>query len=63
MRHRRWIEYIKDYDFGLKYHPGKANVVVDAIGRKAAFSGGMIAEWVWIERLKDLDVCFQPLSD
>jgi len=29
MRQRRWLELLKDYDFGLNYHPGKANVVVD----------------------------------
>jgi hypothetical protein len=30
MRQRRWMEYLKDFDFDLKYHPGKANVVADA---------------------------------
>ncbi|GJR80270.1 hypothetical protein Tco_0151055 [Tanacetum coccineum] len=34
MRHMRWIELLSDYDCGLKYHPGKANVVVDALSRK-----------------------------
>ena len=33
-RNRIWMEYIKDYDFTLHYHPGKANVVVDALNRK-----------------------------
>ena len=28
MRQRRWLEFLKDYDFGLNYHPGNANVVV-----------------------------------
>ena len=28
------MEYLEDYDFTLHYHPGKANVVVDALGRK-----------------------------
>ncbi|MCI94472.1 hypothetical protein A2U01_0115770, partial [Trifolium medium] len=27
MRQRRWLEFLKDYDFELSYHPGKANVV------------------------------------
>lgn len=31
MRQRRCLEFMKDYDFGLSYHPGKANVVVDAL--------------------------------
>ena len=29
MRQRRWMEFLKDYDFTLHYHPCKANVVVD----------------------------------
>ena len=31
IRQRRWMEFLNDYDFGLNYHPGKANVVVDAL--------------------------------
>jgi len=31
MRQRMWMEYLKDYDFELLYHPGKANVVADAV--------------------------------
>jgi hypothetical protein len=34
MRQRRWIELIKDYDLGIHYHPGKANVVADALSRE-----------------------------
>ena len=34
MRQRRWMEYMEDYDFTLHYHPGKANVVADALSRK-----------------------------
>jgi hypothetical protein len=36
MRQRRWLELIKDYDLEIHYHPGKANVVVDALSRKAS---------------------------
>jgi hypothetical protein len=35
MRQRRWLELIKDYDLEVHYHPGKANVVVDTLSRKA----------------------------
>jgi hypothetical protein len=34
MCQRRWLELIKDYDLEVHYHPGKANVVVDALNRK-----------------------------
>jgi hypothetical protein len=33
-RQRRWLELIKDYDLNIHYHPGKANVVADALSRK-----------------------------
>jgi hypothetical protein len=33
MRQRRWLELIKDYDLEVHYHPGKANVVADALSR------------------------------
>ena len=35
MRQRRWMEFLEDYDFTLHYHPGKANVVADALNRKS----------------------------
>lgn len=35
MRQRRWLEYLKDYDFGLNYHPGKTNIVAYALSRKS----------------------------
>jgi hypothetical protein len=34
LRQRRWMELIKDYDLGINYHPGKANVVADALSCK-----------------------------
>ena len=51
MRQRKWMEYLKDYDFTLHYHPDKVNVVVDAINRK---SRGVLAsmasrEWQMLE--------------
>ena len=35
MRQRRWLELINDYDLEVHYHPGKANVVADALSRKS----------------------------
>jgi hypothetical protein len=35
MRQRRWLELIKYYELEIHYHPGKANVVVDALSRKS----------------------------
>ena len=51
MRQRKWMEYLEDYDFTLHYHPGKANVVVDALSWK---SWGVLAsiaskEWQMLE--------------
>ena len=31
MRQHRWMESLEDYDFSLHYHPGKENVVADAL--------------------------------
>ena len=51
MRQCRCMEYLEDYDFTLHYHPGKANVVVDALNQK---SRGVLAsvasrEWKMLE--------------
>ena len=46
-RQRGWMEFIEDYDFTLHYHPGKANVVADALSRKSTGALASIASWEW----------------
>ncbi|WVZ57930.1 hypothetical protein U9M48_008258 [Paspalum notatum var. saurae] len=57
MRQRRWLELIKDYDLEIHYHPGKANVVADALSRKSQIS------LLWARELPDeLAIEFDRLS-
>jgi hypothetical protein len=44
MRQRRWLELIKDYDIEINYHPGKANVVANALSRKTYCNNLMVRE-------------------
>ena len=47
MRQRRWIKYLENYDFTLHYHPGKENVLVDALSRKSLGVLASIASQEW----------------
>ena len=51
MRQCRWMKFLKDYDYTINYHLGKANVVADALSRKAQVAGLMIKKWNMLERL------------
>jgi hypothetical protein len=46
LRQLRWLELIKDYDLGINYHPGKANVVADALSRRTHLN--MLATRKWL---------------
>ncbi|GJV30851.1 putative reverse transcriptase domain-containing protein [Tanacetum coccineum] len=50
MRQRRWIELFSDYEGEICYHPGKANVVIDALSRK---------EWVKPRRVRAMAMTIQ----
>ena len=47
MRQCRWMEFLEDYDFTLHYHPGKANVVADALSWKSRGALASIASREW----------------
>ncbi|KAD4180417.1 hypothetical protein E3N88_29008 [Mikania micrantha] len=53
MRQRRWLELLKDYDANMQYHPGKANVVADALSRKN--SGTIVSLYLQPKIITDLD--------
>ena len=57
LKQRRWVEYLEDYDFTLKYHLGKANVVADALSRKSQGELNVsISEWKLKDALRDFDL-------
>ena len=51
------MEFLKNYDFGLNYHLGKANVVVDALSHKTLHVSWMMVKKVeLVERFRDLNL-------
>jgi hypothetical protein len=44
LRQRCWLELIKDYDLEIHYHPGKANLVADALSRKEHVHAAIVAQ-------------------
>jgi hypothetical protein len=54
MRQQRWLELIKDYELEIHYHPGKANVVADALSRKSQVNM-MVAHPMPYELAKEFD--------
>ena len=44
LRQRRWLKFLKDYDITVHYHPGKVNVVADALSRLSICSVAHVEE-------------------
>ena len=59
-RQMRWMETLEDFNFTLLYHPGKANVVVDALSRKAqcVLFGLVVSEWKMYDYINEFNPCF-----
>ena len=58
-----WVEFLKDYDFEVMYHTGKANIIVDAFTRKSLHAASLIVkECDLLERFKDLNLTKQIIE-
>nr|GFD46287.1 hypothetical protein [Tanacetum cinerariifolium] len=53
---RRWLELLKNYDTNIQYHPGKANVVAEALSRKSGMIADIKVEEEIIRDMERLDI-------
>jgi hypothetical protein len=58
------MEHIEDYDFNLQYHPGKVNVVADALSRKPTHLASLaIHRWKVVQDLGVYAPCFEEVRE
>jgi hypothetical protein len=60
MRQRRWLQLIKDYELEIHYHPGKANVMADALSHKHHCNHLMIQPLTSCCDLEEPNLCVIP---
>ncbi|XP_027368341.1 uncharacterized protein LOC113874305 [Abrus precatorius] len=60
MRQRRWMKFLKDYNFTLSYHPGKENVVADTLSKKSLHVTAMMVEKMeLIKEFRDMNLAME----
>lgn len=64
MRQRRWLEFLKDYDFVLNYHPSKTNVIAYSLSQKSLHMSALMARKLdLIEKFRDLSLVCEVTTD
>ncbi|GJW57879.1 putative reverse transcriptase domain-containing protein [Tanacetum coccineum] len=59
MRQRRWLELLSDYDYEIRYHPGKVNMVADALNRKERIKSPICWAEVGNAQLTGLEIVYE----
>ncbi|RDY05930.1 PHD finger protein ALFIN-LIKE 2, partial [Mucuna pruriens] len=56
MRQRKWLEFLKDYNFNLSHHPSKVNVEINALSRKSSYVSALMIHVVDVAELRMLSL-------